>query len=296
MKRLNLLGGTGTAYISDGTVQATDNILTMHIVDARLSGITGAVDRAKLAKVADADGLKATANNVVAKVGSASVRIPLLDAELFVNDMPKCKMQAAVGLLAAMSACRPFMASGKAPVGREWSASVRLLGGRAFATNAKSFIEHPAPDVDCIIPDNAVNALLKMAEPSHMGVIDGRLIVFSWPDGSWMATKTLTVEWPDIDHILDAPFVERALPSTFHDAIAKLSKYGDDDAVDVTDGAVATGDGAVTVPVDGMPVFSASLAELSKVPDTATVIGLDDRMVLFLAGSARIVVAKLRGE
>jgi len=296
MKRLNLLGGTGAAYISDGTVQATDNILTMHIVDARLSGIAGAVDRVKLAKVADADGLKATANNVVAKVGSASVRIPLLDAELFVNDMPKCKMQAAVGLLAAMSACRPFMASGKAPVGREWSASVRLLGGKAFATNAKSFIEHPAPAVDCIIPDNAVNALLKMPEPAAMGVLDGRVIVFSWPDGSWMTTKTLTVEWPDIAHILDAPFDEQPLPHAFHDAVAKLARYGDDDCVEVADGAVATADGAVTVPVGGLPCFSANLVELSKVPETADTIGIGDRMVLFVAGNARIIIAKLRGE
>jgi len=267
--------------------------MTLHLVDARLADITCAVDRGKLAKVADADAFKATNNNVVAKIGKASVRVPVLNTEVATHGAPACDAIPAKGLLTTLQACKPFMDT-KAVVGREWAASVRLEAGKGCATNAKSFIQAPAPSVDCAIPDKTVVALLKMPEPSYMGLVGEHAIAFLWDDGSWLVTKTLSAQWPDIGHILGAEFDMTPVPTGLYDAVAKVAKYGDEDSIIVDGGQVATENGSVTVPVEGMPDFMVSLAELSKIPANLDEVGTNDKMIRFTAGDASIVLAKLR--
>lgn len=109
------------------------------------------------------------------------------------------------GLLALFERLRPFVGD---DASRPWSASVKLQGAVAYATNNIVLVQARTPDkcplLTAVLPVQAIDELLRIGqEPTHM-TVERDACTFYLPGDAWLRTVLLHDAWPDAAGVLKA--------------------------------------------------------------------------------------------
>ncbi|QJI53366.1 DNA polymerase III [Alteromonas phage vB_AcoS-R7M] len=178
-------------------------------------------------------------------------------------------------LLKALKTVQPFIST---DASRPWSNGVLLRGQSAYATNNVSMVEYWMGfniPIEINIPRNAVNEILRINEaPIAMQCTD-KSISFHFPDGKWIRSNLLDLDWPDIERILSAPSNPEPLDTRIFEGLDVVKPFTDDlGRVYLNGGAVKTtlieGEGA-SYEIENFTVEGVyQLHILSLLKDTAT--------------------------
>ena len=118
-------------------------------------------------------------------------------------------------LLEGIKAIYPFIGD---DASRPWSNGVLLRGQSAFATNNIIAVEYWVGStfpLVCNVPRAAIKEILRINEaPTHAQATE-RSITFHYTDGRWVRSQLFSLEWPNINLLLDTP----ANPSLLDDRI-----------------------------------------------------------------------------
>lgn len=114
---------------------------------------------------------------------------------------------------------------------RPWSKGVLLKGDMGFATNNIVLVQYwlgAKFPIECIIPEAAIKEMIRInEEPSKIQVSKNNL-TFHWPDGRWMRTQLINLEWPDLTPVLDVSSNPKQLPQGFWEAVKKIHSFTDE--------------------------------------------------------------------
>ncbi len=121
------------------------------------------------------------------------------------------EMPVSGAFIEALALLEPMIAE---DASRPWARGILFTGNRAYATNNVILAQveldgtfaHPIN-----IPHAAVNELLRIKKyPSHMQLAENS-VTFHYDDGRWLRTALLSVEWPDLNRVLNPD----PMPTTF---------------------------------------------------------------------------------
>lgn len=149
-------------------------------------------------------------NKVRVNCGRFRVTLPAgrTDAFPFMDSVgQKKRVKVGGGLLDVLALLRPFVGE---DASRPWSASVRVCGAVAFATNNVALAAAGMPEnwplTDVVLPVQAVDELLRIGlEPTHV-VVDAQSCTFYLPGDVWLRTALIAAPWPDAAGTLKAAF------------------------------------------------------------------------------------------
>lgn len=110
-----------------------------------------------------------------------------------------------IGLLGILNDVYPFIAE---DASRPWAQAVLLTGHSAYATNNLILVERwcdvnfPTP---LILPLDAIKEIIRInIEPCAMQLSE-RSVTFHYPNGAWLRTQFLNVEWPPVAKVIAKP-------------------------------------------------------------------------------------------
>lgn len=134
-------------------------------------------------------------------------------------------VQSAGGFLDALKVVLPFVSD---DASRPWSRGVMLRGHSAFATNNVILVErwlgYQFP-VNVNLPRNTVQELLRIGEEPLGFQVDNTSITFYYEGKRWMHSLLLSLEWPDVDRILQTPALRTPIPEGLFDALRVLKPF-----------------------------------------------------------------------
>lgn len=161
------------------------------------------------------------------------------------------------GLLKALKTMSTFIAE---DASRPWATGILFRGQSAFATNniilAEQWLGYPFP-VEINIPAPTVKELLRIKlEPESLQITEDS-VTFHFEGDKWMRSQVYTLDWPDLQAILNKPSNPTKVPDGFFEALESIAPFVDDmDRVFFVEGGITThmedGMGAF-VEVEGLP-------------------------------------------
>jgi len=133
-------------------------------------------------------------------------------------------------LIKGLTAVKPFISS---DASRPWSIGVLLENGSVFATNNVTIAQYTVGDpfpVRCAIPRMAVHELLRIKEVPNAVQVCKNNLTFHYESGRWMRTQLLSLEWPNLENILDKfcdPQDSHTVDETLFDALENIKPFVD---------------------------------------------------------------------
>ena len=131
-------------------------------------------------------------------------------------------------LVEVLKLVKPFMAE---DASKPWARGVLIDGYTATATNNVVIIQKWMPikfPQRINIPAGAVKELVRIKEePTHMSITD-RSITFFYDDGRWLQSSLITVDWPDINPVLDAESDQKPMPAGVFESLEDLKPFLDE--------------------------------------------------------------------
>ena len=144
-------------------------------------------------------------------------------------------------LLAALKVISPFIGD---DASRPWSNGVLLKEQSAFATNNISLIEYwigSTFPIVCNVPKIAIREMVRINEPPLRAQVDEHSISFHYPDGKWIRTALLDIDWPDLNKVLGVTVNATAIDERIFDALEAIKPFVDkQERVYITPGLMGT--------------------------------------------------------
>lgn len=166
-------------------------------------------------------------------------------------------------ILDAFRALKPFVG---VDASKPWAMGILLCQSSAFATNnicvAECWLGDPFPVV-CNVPDIAVDEVLNAGDDISQLQISDRAITFHYPDGRWVKTPLLSLEWPNIPGLIGQIWQDAqlaAIPPGTREACLKLGNFCEPHKehlffrpFEISTTAKGIDDGGAVVEVNGLP-------------------------------------------
>ena len=162
------------------------------------------------------------------KSGQFKALVECIDTEQFPEITPEGEFVKLTGnFLNAVKVLAPFISD---DASRPWSRGILFKGQSAYATNniilVESWLGFTFP-LTVNIPRSAVNELLRInEEPEQIQVTSNRL-TFHFSGGRWLCCQTLSVEWPDLQKVLNVASNPVPAPAGMVKALESLAPFTD---------------------------------------------------------------------
>jgi DNA polymerase III sliding clamp (beta) subunit (PCNA family) len=130
--------------------------------------------------------------------------------------------------LPALKKISPFIAE---DASRPWARGILFLNGSAFATNNLVLIEYHLGysfHTPVNVPKAAIAELLRIKEEPISMQLTEQSITFNFPNGKWLRSALLDLNWPDVFKILDRRSLQVKPPIGFFEAVEDLSPFVDE--------------------------------------------------------------------
>lgn len=131
-------------------------------------------------------------------------------------------------VLQALKIMAPFIGE---DASRPWTNGVLFKGQSAYATNNVSLIEYWIGDlfpIICNVPKVAIREMIRINEPPLYAQATGRSISFHYPNGKWLRTALLDLEWPDLAKVLDVPNAPVPIDPLIFPALTAIKPFADE--------------------------------------------------------------------
>lgn len=133
--------------------------------------------------------------------------------------------------MGALAMLRPFIGTNQQ---QAWSTGVLIRGNTLTVTNNVTLLEYTAADqlspVPVNIPAVCLDEMLRIGEMPVSFQLSDRSISFHYPDGRWIRSPLLAIEWPPVEQILDQPINNSYQPDAqFFSDLKKLAPFADSD-------------------------------------------------------------------
>lgn len=150
--------------------------------------------------------------------------------ELFDNVKPEGETITPLpgNLLPALAVLEPFIGN---DASRPWSNGVLLHGSSAYATNNIILLQYWIGvhfPLTVNLPAQAVREALRIGEEPVALSVSDRSLTFHYDGDRWLRMILLSVDWPNVDHLLDTPCEPVPVPDAFYDAVNTLAPFTDD--------------------------------------------------------------------
>ena len=131
-------------------------------------------------------------------------------------------------LLKALKIILPFISN---DASRTWSTGALLKGQSLYATNNIILVQYWVGSnfpVLCNLPAVAIKEMVRIDEIPVSAQATDSSISFHYPNGRWIRTATISVDWPDLDEILDTPCNAVPIDKELFTALNSLSPFVDE--------------------------------------------------------------------
>jgi DNA polymerase III sliding clamp (beta) subunit (PCNA family) len=131
-------------------------------------------------------------------------------------------------LIDALRVLAPFLSN---DASRQWANGILFKGQSAFVTNNLIMIEYWVGSVFpkvCNIPSMAVKELLRIEEVPHKIQYNDRTMTFHYSEGRWLKTAQYSVDWPDINRVLDVNTNPKIISPDLFEGLEKLRPFADE--------------------------------------------------------------------
>lgn len=144
-------------------------------------------------------------------------------------------------IVASLKKIAPFISE---DASRPWSRGVLIKGSSAYATNNVVAVElwlgSPCP-IEVNIPRSAVMELIRIGEEPTGIQVAHNSITFHYEEGRWLRSQLLSLEWPDVTQLLEAPSAPQPVSKEFFSALSSLEPFvGEVGALYFREGSVST--------------------------------------------------------
>lgn len=146
-----------------------------------------------------------------------------------------------IGFIKAIKTLEPFIGN---DASRMWSNGILFNGHSAFATNNVIIVEHWLGvefPIKCNIPIQAVRELVRINEEPTSIQYDSNTITFHFKGDRWLKTSQYSVEWPDINKLLNVESNCIPLDSEFFSALEHVKPFvGDMGQIYINNNVIST--------------------------------------------------------
>lgn len=144
-------------------------------------------------------------------------------------------------LLSAIKTLEPFIGN---DASRLWSNGILFDGESAFATNNVILVEYWLGSnfpIKCNVPAQAIRELIRINERPSRIQCDDKTITFHFDKNRWLKTSQYTLDWPNLNKILNRDSVQVRLTDEFFEALECVKPFlGDMGAIYLNDNLVLT--------------------------------------------------------
>lgn len=166
-------------------------------------------------------------------------------------------------LLDAVDTLLPFVGT---DASRPWATGILLRGQSAYATNniivAQYWIGTELPDIN--LPVSAMEELRRIGEEPIGVRLSHNAVTFYFDGDRWMRSQLLSIDWPDIDKLLDAASEDsdmKPIPEELYSLVDSLKPFvGIDGRIYFREGRITTtplGEIGASYDFDALPSFGA---------------------------------------
>lgn len=197
----NVCGYDGRVYINAPAVDVSLNLTVparpfLAAVDAMSEGCTD-----------ESEVVLTPTDNGRLRISRGRMRVTLaagpVDAFPFADPTGAKQKRVPRGLLKVFTTLRPFIGE---DASRPWSASIKVHGGVALATNNVALMSVPMPPktpaMTAVIPVQAIDELIRIGEEPLAVAVESNALTFFLSGGVWLRTNLLHDAWPDAEGLL----------------------------------------------------------------------------------------------
>lgn len=131
-------------------------------------------------------------------------------------------------LLPTFELLSPFMGEDAT---RPWAMGLLLKGQSAFATNnvivIEKWVEQPFP-LSLNLPRDCVKEMLRIGREPVSVQYTEKAATFHYENGTWLWTALNSLEWPDVEAILNKEHAAVKVPDEFFPAVSRLNDFTDE--------------------------------------------------------------------
>lgn len=113
---------------------------------------------------------------------------------------------------------------------RPWSNGIMLDGESMFATNNVSLVEYWTGSffpMVCNVPRAAIKEVIRINEPPIHAQLAKTSITFHYPDGKWVRSALLSIDWPDVKTMLNIDADPQPLVDEFFLGLETIKPFCD---------------------------------------------------------------------
>lgn len=128
-------------------------------------------------------------------------------------------------LMKAIQAVVPFVGS---DASRPWVNGILLRNKSAFATNNVCLVQYwigVELPLSANIPMEAIREMIRIGAPPTHAQVSDHSITFHYSDQRWLRTQLYSMDWPDLESILNRDATYRPVPPALVDGLEAIKSF-----------------------------------------------------------------------